>query len=308
MGGPGAVCYLKVKAMNQNPPQTKIPQEQLTPASRDSSIGRILLDMGKLSPEDAERVLRLQKESGLRFGDVAQQLGLITESDIRQVLAMQFDYPYLQPGQGNLEPELVAAYQPFSAEVEALRALRSQLMLRWFSEGHRALGVVSANSGDGCSYLAANLAVVFSQLGEHTLLVDANMREPRQKSIFKLNQSLGLSDILAGRASMDVITRIDSLVDLSVLGAGTIPPNPQELLGRNTFTDFMNQAIGIYDVIIIDTPPVLQTSDAQIIAARCGGVVMASRLNQTRLADVEVVLRQIDLTGAQMVGAVINDY
>jgi len=299
---------MKVNAMNLNLATVHNPQEPVLPAQRGSNIGRLLLDMGKITPENAERVLRLQKESGLRFGDAAQQLGLITEADIRQVLALQFDYPYLQAGQGNLDPELVAAYQPFSTEVEALRALRSQLMLRWFSEGHRALAIVSANAGDGCSHLAANLAVVFSQLGEHTLLVDANMREPRQKGIFNLSQSHGLSDILAGRAGMDVITRIDSLVDLSVLGAGTIPPNPQELLGRSTFTDFMNQAIGIYDVIIIDTPPALHTSDAQTIAARCGGVVMASRLNQTRLADLEFLRRQIDLTGAQMVGAVINDF
>lgn len=299
---------MKVKAMNPNPATTPHSQDAQSTASRDSSIGRLLLDMGKLSPENAERVLRLQKESGLRFGDAAQQLGLITESDIRQVLAIQFDYPYLQTGQGNLDPELVAAYQPFSTGVEALRALRSQLMLRWFSEEHRALAIVSPNSGDGCSHLAANLAVVFSQLGEHTLLIDANMREPRQKSIFNLRQSQGLSDILAGRAGMEVISRIESLVDLSVLGAGTIPPNPQELLGRSPFTDLMNQVISIYDVIIIDTPPALHNSDVQTIAARCGGVVMASRLNQTRLADLDFVRRQIDLTGAQMVGAVINDY
>ena len=276
--------------------------------AREANIGGLLLDMGKLTPEDAEHVLRLQKEEGLRFGDAALKLGLITEADIRQALSLQFDYPYLQSGQGNFDPELVAAYQPFSAQVEGLRALRSQLMLLWFSEGHKMLALVSAHSGEGCSHLAANLAVVFSQLGEHTLLVDANLREPRQHKIFNLSESRGLSDILAGRAGIEAVTRVESFVDLSVLGAGTIAPNPQELLGRSSFTDFMQQAIGNYDVIIVDTAPAANTSDAQSIAARCGGALLVSRLNHTKLSELADVRSQITVSGARIVGAVVNDY
>ncbi|MES1987320.1 MAG: chain length determinant protein tyrosine kinase EpsG, partial [Pseudomonadota bacterium] len=105
----------------------------------DSSIGKLLLDLGKIKPEDAERILRLQKAENIRFGDAAQKLGLITEADIKQVLSLQFDYPYLQPNQGQFSKELVAAYKPFSKQVEALRALRSQLILRWFNEGYKSL-------------------------------------------------------------------------------------------------------------------------------------------------------------------------
>lgn len=276
--------------------------------ARDANIGRLLLDMGKLTLEDAEHVLRLQKNEDLRFGDAAQKLGLISEADIHQALSLQFDYPYLQPGQGNYDPQLVAAYQPFSAQVEGLRALRSQLMLRWFSEGYKSLALVSAHSGEGCSHLAANLAVVFSQLGEHTLLVDANLREPHQHKIFNLSEARGLSDILAGRASMEVVTRVESFVDLAVLGAGTIPPNPQELLGRSRFTDFMNQAAGSYDVIIVDTAPAVNTADAQSTAARCGGALLVSRLNYTKLSELANVRDQITMAGARVVGAVVNDF
>ena len=110
----------------------------------------------------------------------------------------------MQPGQGNYSEELVAAYQPFSQQVEALRALRSQLMMRWFNETNKSLAVVTANAGEGGSYLASNLAVMFSQLGERTLLIDANMRNPRQHIIFNLKENRGLSDILAGRAGLDL--------------------------------------------------------------------------------------------------------
>ena len=250
----------------------------------------------------------MYKRQGLQFGDAAVQLGLITQADVLQVLALQFNYPYLQPGQGNYSEELVAAYQPFSQQVEALRALRSQLMMRWFNETNKSLAVVTANAGEGGSYLASNLAVMFSQLGERTLLIDANMRNPRQHIIFNLKENRGLSDILAGRAGLDVVSKIEYFQDLSVVGAGTIPPNPQELLNRASFSYFMNQAANQYDIVIVDTAPATASADAQATVARSGGALLVSRLNHTRLADITEVRNQIAVTGASVVGAVINDF
>jgi protein-tyrosine kinase len=274
----------------------------------EQSMGRLLLQLGKITPQDAETILRTQKDFGLRFGDAALKLKMITEADIRQVLSLQFNYPYLHAGQGNYSAELVAAYQPFCEQVEELRALRSQVMMRWFSEGYKSLAIVSVNEGEGASFLAANLAIVFSQLGQRTLLVDANLRDPRQHKIFNLKEKLGLSDILAGRANKDVITKVDAFVDLSVLGAGTLPPNPQELLNRDVFTSFMNEAAGEYDVILLDSTPASIISDAQATVARCGGALIVSRLNHTRFSDVAEVRDQISVTGARVVGSVINDF
>lgn len=276
--------------------------------SRAGKIGRLLLQLGKISFEDTDKIIRAQQEYGLLFGDAALKLGLITESDISQALALQFNYPYLQAGQGNYSNELVAAYQPFSKQVEALRALRSQLMMRWFNESNKSLAIVSADAGEGVSYLAANLAVMFSQLGERTLLVDANMRDPRQHTIFNLKENRGLSDIIAGRAGLEVVSRVEFFEDLSVLGAGTTPPNPQELLNRTRFTHFINYASSKYDVVLVDTSPANDSADAQVTVARCGGALLVSRLNHTRLSDITEVRNQISVTGAHVVGAVINDF
>jgi len=98
-----------------------------------NSIGALLVDAGKLSLDDAERVLRLQREQKLRFGEAAVQLGLVGPADIEVALSQQFEYPYLRPDDPALDAELIAAYQPFGQQVEALRGLRSQLMLRWFN-------------------------------------------------------------------------------------------------------------------------------------------------------------------------------
>lgn len=272
------------------------------------SIGKQLLDAGKLSPEDAERVLRFQKENGLRFGEAALQLGLVTEKDIRQVLARQFDYPYLTPGNGEFSERLVAAYQPHSRQVEELRALRSQLLLRWFESGHKTLAILSAHPGEGCSYLAANLAIVFSQLGEHTLLVDANLRVPEQHTLFNLGEGLGLSDRLAGRAEDEVVTRIPSFVDLTVLRAGTPPPNPQELLARDSFSSMIARVGNTYDVVLFDTPPAALGSDALTIAARAEGVLLVVRKNQTRMNDLLALSSQLESLGVEIVGCVINEF
>jgi chain length determinant protein tyrosine kinase EpsG len=276
--------------------------------ARTGKIGRLLIQQGKISTEDVDKIITAQEKYGLQFGDAAVKLGLISEMDVRQVLALQFNYPYLQNGQGQYSAELVAAYQPFSPQVEALRALRSQLMLRWFNESNKTLAIVTANSGEGGSYLAANLAVMFSQLGERTLLVDANMREPRQQAIFNIKENRGLSDIIAGRAGLDAVNQIEYFDELSIVTAGTIPPNPQELLNRASFTYFMNQAASQYDVVLVDTPPAMLSADAQATVARCGGALLVSRLNRTRISDITEVRNQIAVTGARVVGAVINDF
>ncbi|GJI91819.1 MULTISPECIES: chain length determinant protein tyrosine kinase EpsG [Duganella] len=278
------------------------------PRKGDSSIGGLLLASGKITPENAERVLRMQKELGIRFGEAAQRLGLITEQDIQQVLARQFDYPYLQEGETKFSNQLAAAFRPFSPQVETLRAVRSQLMLRWFASGRKSLAIVGVNQGDGVSIFAANLAVVFSQLGENTLLVDANLRRPRQNEIFDLQARAGLSDILAGRAGTEAVARIDSFVSLSVLPAGTLPPNPQELLSRASFGSLNATLEQNYDVVLYDVPAYATGADLLSIAARAGGVLLVARKNETLLTDINTMTEQLLQSGSKVVGSVLVEF
>ena len=280
---------------------------QSTPRA-ELTMGRILLDQGKITAQDAERILRLQKEQNLRFGEAAIQLGLISQADMQQALARQFDYPYLAAGEGGYSQALVAAYAPFSPQVESLRALRSQLMLRWFTAGNKALAMVGTNAGDGASYLAANLAVVFSQLGERTLLIDANLRSPGVSTLFNLGGRMGLSDVLADRADLSSVVRIPAFVDLSVLPAGTTPPNPAELLSRGSLVDMLANLGESYDVILLDTPPASDSADFQTVAARAKGAVVTVRKNHTRLNDVAGIKAMLGAAGAEVVGAVVNDH
>ncbi len=276
-------------------------------ASIGTSMGALLLDAGKINASDAERIIILQKQEGMHFGDAAKALGLINDGDIQKALSHQFDFPFLAASEEHFSQELVAAYQPFSAQVEALRAVRGQLMLRWFIDVHKTLAVVSPSRGEGRSYMAANLAIVFSQLGERTLLIDADLRHSRQQALFKLQGGYGLSDVLAGRADLTAVTRIPAFRDLSILPAGTVPPNPVELISRG-LKGCLQQLQTQFDVILIDTPAVEQGIDAQIIASNCGGALLVARQDNTRLNDLLHLKEALQDTGSQCLGVVLTDF
>jgi protein-tyrosine kinase len=278
------------------------------PTSSESRIGAMLLDSGKLTPEGAEKVLHTQKELGIRFGEAALRLGLINEEDVQQVLARQFAYPYLLKGESALSPRLVAAFEPFSPQVESLRAIRSQLMLRWFARGRKSIAIVGADPGDGASIFASNLAVVFSQLGELTLLVDANLRSPRQQEVFALKPHQGLSDVLAGRADLDVIARVPTFIDLSVMPSGTLPPNPQELLSREGFRNLNAQLESRYHIVLYDVPPFAGGADAMAVGGCAGGVLLVARKDHTRMAALSHMAAQLGEAGAEVVGSVVVDF
>ena len=276
----------------------------------DRSIGAILVEEGKITPREVERVLERARADKVRFGEAAVRLGLITPDDVRFALAKQYDMPHFTPASEGPSRELVAAFAPFHARAEEMRALRTQLLIRWYNpeQGRKSLVIASPEPGEGRSYVAANLAIVFSQLGARTLLVDADLRKPRQHLIFGLPESQGLSTLLAGRADHKATFPVPGLNRLSVLPAGPLPPNPQELLSRNVFSAFMKDLQSIYDVVIIDTPPAKPYADAQNVAFRAGDCLVVARKNRTAVSSTSKTIRELAATGARVVGTVVNEY
>jgi receptor protein-tyrosine kinase len=291
----------------------KMTVSMLSGAPRVSrSLGGILIDSGLLKPEDAERILLMQKEHNLRFGEAAVKLGLLSEADVQYALSRQFSYAYLRKTGGDKKPvsdELIAAYQPFSPRVEELRAIRTQLMLRWFDKAdqRQVLTVIGPGRSDGRSRLAANLAIVFAQLGERTLLIDADLRNPRQHELFFLENKIGFSTVLAGRSREEAIVRIPDLAGLCVLPAGPIPPNPLELLNRLNFDELMIQAKSTFDIVIIDTPALSVGEDAALITVKTGAAIAVARRGQTRVDAFGGMIQELMNAGVNVVGTVLND-
>jgi chain length determinant protein tyrosine kinase EpsG len=281
-------------------------------ASRSAGrhLGAILRDEGKLSAADAELVLKRQRELGWRFGEAAIELNFITDADLQHALAKQYEFPYLVSGPDGVSKELIAAWDPFHAVVEELRAVRTQLLVRWFNPGagRRTLAITSPCAREGRSFIAANLAVVFSQLGQRTLLIDADFRAPRQQSIFNISDRFGLSSALSGRSDLSAAAPVAGITGLAVLPAGPVPPNPLELLSRGSFAALLGRAQAEYDVILIDTPPASEYADAQSVAFRAGDVLLISRRDHTRVEDTERAVKELSDAAARIVGTLMNAF
>lgn len=276
---------------------------------RSMKIGEILVAKGRLTPMQVERILVDQAQSKLRFGEIAIKLGFATPRDVEEALAQQFGYSRSEVASTLIPQKLVAAHNPALPFAEALRGLRSQLMLRWFdgSPGQTALAITSVDRGDGKSFITANLGVVFAQLGERTLIIDADLRHPTQNQIFGVENRMGLSGILSGRAGLEEISPIASVGNLSVLPSGPLPPNPQELLGRQDFVELLNQLSTMYDVILVDTPSAQEASDASVVAQRVRAALIVGRKDRTRSSDLAQLASILGSSGIQILGATLNN-
>ncbi|MCE2656923.1 MAG: polysaccharide biosynthesis tyrosine autokinase [Rubrivivax sp.] len=275
----------------------------------DRSIGAILIDSGRLSPDDTERVLQFQREEGIRFGEAGVKLGLLTEADILFALSLQFDYPFLSGPARPVSEDVVVAYRPFGNEGERLRSLRSQLQLRWFDEVGRntSLAVVGPHRGEGRSYLAANLAVSFAQAGERTLLIDADLHNASQHRYFKLENGSGLSNLLAGQLQDGMVQFVAGIPGLAVLPSGPLPPNPQELLARPVFQRILEQSASTFSVVIVDTPAMEEGIDATLLARATRAALAVARTNLTRTEAFAETTAMIADIGAKVVGSVLVD-
>lgn len=277
--------------------------------SVDRSIGAILIDSGRLSPDDTERVLQFQKEAGLRFGEAGVKLGLLTEADILFALSLQFDYPFLSGPTRPVSEDVVVAYRPFGNEGERLRSLRSQLQLRWFDEAGKntSLAIIGPHRGEGRSYLAANLAVSFAQAGERTLLIDADLHNASQHKYFKLENGAGLSNLLAGQLQDGMVQFVAGIPGLAVLPSGPLPPNPQELLARPVFQRILEQSASTFSVVIVDTPAMEEGIDATLLARATRAALAVARTNLTRTNAFAEATAMVADIGAKVVGSVLVD-
>lgn len=272
------------------------------------SLGTLLVEAGTITPDQAEQIAKTQRETGDRYGDVAVALGLATEADIQAALARQFSFDVFKPGDPRIDPSVIAAFEPEHPTSLLIRSLRSQILLRWPPEAvGQSFAVASAGRDEGRSFLAANLAVVFAQLGARVLLVDANLREPVQHELFRVNGRTGLSTILSGRTAANGFEQPTALPRLSIIPAGPVPPNPEELLSQDEFGTLVRQVRGSHDVTIFDTSADIEGADAQLIGSKVGSILLAARKHKSKVAATKQFAEQLVAKGATILGSVLNE-
>lgn len=276
-------------------------------------LGALLVKQGRLSLEQVNAVLEHQRQAPAPrpFGQCAIELGLLSQPQVDHAIAIQHDSLFVPEAERHLfGRDLVVLHEPFSAQAEALRGVRSQLAMRWFDDQleKRALAVVSPATGDGRTHVCANLAILFAQLGEPTLIVDADLRGGCMHRLFGIDNAVGLSSHLSRRTTAAPIRAVPGIDHLHLLPCGPLPPNPQELLSRAQFALLLEELAHVYAYILIDTPAAARHGESATVAVRASGCLMVVRRNRTRIAEAQVLADGLGKLSAQVIGAVVNEH
>lgn len=280
-------------------------------SSRGRTLGAIFLDNGVLAPEGVSRILKLmQEDRHLRFGEAAMKLGLVSRGQVDAALAQQLTFDAVpRLGVQSVSDELVVVGQPFCAQADELRAVATQLLLRWFDgdSTRGRLAVVSPGRGDGRSFVAANLAVVLSQLGRRTLLIDGDLKVPRQHQVFQVDNRIGFASVLAGEAVENAVQSIKGFPNLHLMTAGPVPVNSLELLGRPGPDALFGRGGHDYDVVLFDTPALAGGMDGCLLALRACAALVVARSNETPRRAFADMVRTLRRSGCAVVGSLLND-
>jgi capsular exopolysaccharide synthesis family protein len=202
---------------------------------------------------------------------------------------------------------LVSVAAPASCGSEVFRALRTKLLAGGTDRPIRRLLVTSPAAKDGKTTVAANLAAVYAQQGFRTLLVDCDLRRPRQHQLFRVPLQPGLSTLVAGECRPDDAIRATGLEGLSVVPAGAAPRNPVELLATEAMRATLSRLAEDCDVLVLDTPPVLAAADALVLSGYTDGVLLVTRAGRTERVEAQAALQQLHDVHAHVIGAVLND-
>ena len=280
-------------------------------------IGCILLleylDRSLKTAEEAERLLGLPvlavipdvSERGGRYGYGSYAYGRKRK---RLPLAKRFarEKPKRSP-EDLKEIELLPQTKPRHSISEAYRSLRTALLL---SSAHqlRVIALTSAQSGEGKTATAANLAVVMAQLGRQVLLIDADLRKPRLHRVFNLSNREGLVHCLTGGEPLEQLIQPVGVPGLFLLPSGTIPPNPSELLASDRMRELLDLAQRRFDLVIVDTPPLLAVTDASVLGAVVDGVVFCLHAGRVQRGEAVASTDRLRIAGARVLGTVLNRY
>jgi capsular exopolysaccharide synthesis family protein len=199
------------------------------------------------------------------------------------------------------------ATQSSSPVFESYRAIRTSLIFSNAVESLRSVAITSASPGDGKSTTVANLATAFAQQGLRVIVFDCDLRRGSLHKILRIPRSPGLTQAIASGAELSAVARETSVANLSIVTTGVQPPNPSELLGSQRLRELLLQAQEQYDLVLIDTPPVLAAPDASVLASMVDGVILLVRVGATTRTAARTAQERLNLVGARILGTVLND-
>lgn len=201
---------------------------------------------------------------------------------------------------------LLAVGNPADLAIEAVRSLRTSLHFAMMEAKNNVLMISGVSPNIGKTFVSINLAAVIAQVGQRVLVIDADMRKGYSHSLLDTSWQNGLSDILSGKIDAKTAVRPTQIGGMDFIPRGQVPPNPSELLMHSRFSELVEWANENYDLVLIDTPPILAVTDAAIIGHHVGTTLMIARFGMNTVKEIEVSIRRFDQNGIEIKGVILN--
>ncbi|MBA0205331.1 tyrosine-protein kinase Wzc [Pectobacterium aroidearum] len=202
--------------------------------------------------------------------------------------------------------DLLAVGNPADLAIEAIRSLRTSLHFAMMEAKNNVLMISGASPAIGKTFVSANLGAVIAQSGQRVLIVDCDMRKGYAHELMGTDGTNGLSDILSGQCYVTESVRKTAVENMEFIPRGQVPPNPSELLMHSRFADFVKWAGEHYDLVLLDTPPILAVTDAAIISRNAGTSLLVARFEINTVKEIEVSIRRFEQNGTEIKGVILN--
>lgn len=202
---------------------------------------------------------------------------------------------------------IITHENPKSPIAESYRTLRTNIQFSSIDEEVRTIMVTSAGPGEGKTTTITNLAVAYSQADQRVVLVDADLRKPTMHQSFELSNRAGLSSLLSGQAELEEVLRSTNIPNLNVITSGPIPPNPSEMVSSKRMTSLLEDLKERFDIVLVDTPPALAVTDAQLVATKCDGVVLVVDSGKVKKDIALKAKENLEYVRAKILGVVLNN-
>ncbi|MGF1737317.1 polysaccharide biosynthesis tyrosine autokinase [Photobacterium satsumensis] len=206
----------------------------------------------------------------------------------------------------SVQDTLLAVSNPADLSIEALRSLRTSLHFAMMEAKNNILMISGPSPGIGKSFVSANMAAVVAKSGQKVLVIDADMRKGRMEKQMAVYPKPGLSDFLSGQTTIESLIKQPGVEGMDFIGRGDAPPNPSELLMHPRFKELMDWASENYDLVIVDTPPILAVTDPAIVGTHAGTTLLVGRFGQNAVKEIEVTKQRFEQNGIEVKGFILN--